>query len=251
MEKNTETISENYDISFFKPKTKLATLNRNFTIVLVSIWAVAIFGFQILLKVVEKPTPEPIYNTFTSVWEDVNNGTASQQQSEEFAQATLTVLCKVFITPEERMTLDNAFESTVYSLMNEEDKDEFKNLIKTFKDTSLTDKEYAKTKQLLSKKISKTINIDENSVLSKISPVEVGNTGLDSYTLENIKATPKIMEKYLIHNQSFLTDFIFLGFPFHYFYTSVFLLILFVGLCWIYCFRTDKIMEKLKITEKV
>ncbi|RKX20065.1 MAG: hypothetical protein DRP35_06675 [Candidatus Zixiibacteriota bacterium] len=43
----------------------------------------------------------------------------------------------------------------------------------------------------------------------------------------------------------------FLGFPFHYFYTAVFLLVLFVGLCWIFCFQTDRIYKKLGIEERV
>jgi putative solute:sodium symporter small subunit len=48
------------------------------------------------------------------------------------------------------------------------------------------------------------------------------------------KALPDMMSYYLTHNQSFLTDTPFLGFPFHYFYTAVFLLVLFVVLCIVY-----------------
>jgi hypothetical protein len=56
----------------------------------------------------------------------------------------------------------------------------------------------------------------------------------DSFTNESFARLPEIMSLYLTHNQSVLTDTIFLGFPFHYFYTAVLLLILFVGLCIIY-----------------
>ena len=57
------------------------------------------------------------------------------------------------------------------------------------------------------------------------------------------------MGLYLIHNRSVLTDTKFLGFPFHYFYTAVFLLILFVGLCWLYCIRTDMFHKKYGIED--
>ena len=53
--------SKNYHISFFKPTTPQAIANRNMVIWLVLIWFIAIFGFQILLRVLERPTPEPSY----------------------------------------------------------------------------------------------------------------------------------------------------------------------------------------------
>ena len=81
-----------YHFSFFKPTTPQATANRNMVLWLVSIWFVAIFGFHILLRVIEKPTPEPAYITFENVWENVENGTASAEQYQEFGKATLSVL---------------------------------------------------------------------------------------------------------------------------------------------------------------
>jgi putative solute:sodium symporter small subunit len=56
---------------------------------------------------------------------------------------------------------------------------------------------------------------------------------------EHKKALPGIMDLYLVHNRSVLTDTRFLGFPFHYWYSAQFLLILFVGLCWLFCYMTD------------
>ena len=55
---------------------------------------------------------------------------------------------------------------------------------------------------------------------------------------------PGIMKTNLIHNQSVLTDTIFLGFPFHYFYSALFLLTLFVLICLVYCFKIDTLMKK-------
>ena len=66
--------SQDYHISFFKPTTPQATANRNLVIWLVLIWFVAIFGFHILLRIVEEPTPEPAYLTFQNAWETMENG---------------------------------------------------------------------------------------------------------------------------------------------------------------------------------
>jgi putative solute:sodium symporter small subunit len=59
-----------------------------------------------------------------------------------------------------------------------------------------------------------------------------------------------IMNLYLVHNQNALTDFRFLGFPFHYWYTAQFLLILFVFLCVIYASAIQKANEKYDFVEE-
>ena len=245
MEKTSENEDSKYDISFFKPTTELARINRNLTVVLISIWVVAIFGFQLLLKIIEKPTPEPIYVEYATVWGDFEKGNESIENQKIIAKSTLTVLCKVFINSEERVVLDNAFGATVYQLI--EDKDALKKNIKIIKDTTSTAEEYANAKKLISNQVALALDIDEYSVLSKISPLELNINDFDGFTDANKVSLPLIMDKYLIHNQSFLTDFKFLGFPFHYFYTAVFLLILFLGICWVYCVKTDRIMEKLEV----
>jgi putative solute:sodium symporter small subunit len=61
---------------------------------------------------------------------------------------------------------------------------------------------------------------------------------------------PNIMELYLVHNQSFLTDFVFLGFPFHYWYTAQFLLIMFVVLCVVYASSIEKANKKYNFIEE-
>jgi len=61
-------------ISFFKPTTTLAKKNRNIVIILVSIWFISIFGFQILLKLVEKPSPEKDLAIFERAWAMVKSG---------------------------------------------------------------------------------------------------------------------------------------------------------------------------------
>jgi len=66
---------------------------------------------------------------------------------------------------------------------------------------------------------------------------------------ESLTRLPVVMKLYLTHNQSKLTDTKFLGFPFHYFYTAVFLLILFVTLCIIYNVLIEWRLKKEGIVE--
>ena len=63
-----------YHFSFFKPSTESARHNRNMVVQFVLIWAVAIFGFQILLKILEKPTPEPAYLLYEKSWPAIEAG---------------------------------------------------------------------------------------------------------------------------------------------------------------------------------
>ena len=93
------------------------------------------------------------------------------------------------------------------------------------------------------------MNINKNGIRA-----EILNSVLDSktnveLTKEDKEKLPQIMDKYLIHNRSFLTDSKFLGFPFHYFYTAVFLLILFVGLCYAYAKQIENLNKRYGIDD--
>ena len=111
---------DDYHISFFKPTTPQATANRNMVVVLVLIWFFAIFGFQFLLWIFEKPTPEPAYQTFTEVWPKVSDGTSSNTELQEFGQSTLSVLGKIMLSEEEKSILSNALSWTLLELAAEE-----------------------------------------------------------------------------------------------------------------------------------
>ena len=101
----------------------------------------------------------------------------------------------------------------------------------------------------------------ERAVKESIAALGLKSSGFDQLMIEllpsslvgaksgklskgNIKAIPGIMKLYLIHNRNALTDAKFLGFPFHYFYTSQLLLIMFVLICLVYCIVTDRIHSK-------
>ncbi|MDZ7633257.1 MAG: hypothetical protein U5L72_01965 [Bacteroidales bacterium] len=47
--------SDQYNFSIFTPRNRHGRKNRNVIFTMLAIWAVAVFGFQILLRVIEKP----------------------------------------------------------------------------------------------------------------------------------------------------------------------------------------------------
>lgn len=249
-----ESNQNDYHISFFKPTTAQAKWNRNLAMKLILIWAVAVFGFHFLLKAVEKPTPEKAYVKYEKVWDNILTENASIDEMQNFAHASLSVLGKVFIKPEHKAALQNALSWTAYELADSAQKvlltNEIQNLEKLkLEITSLSDAKYIDAKNALAAIASPILGLQNSDVRTKIAPLELVSSEMEQFKTENKELIPSIMSTYLIHNQSFLTDFKFLGFPFHYFYTAVFLLILFVFLCWLYCVRVDKMNLELDIDE--
>ncbi|MFW5644915.1 MAG: DUF4212 domain-containing protein [Bacteroidota bacterium] len=249
-----ESSNESYHISFFKPTTERARHNRNMVIWLVSIWFIAIFGFHIVLKIIEEPVPEPAYTEFAEAWNENDLRNMTETDLKALARSFLNVLGKIDVPPETRSTLQNAFSWSVYQLTPETGRSDLINEIQNFEKSrakliTLEDEEYIQQKSMLSAAISPLIDLSEYDVRRKLIPFGVESEGIAELEAETESALPGVMEKYLIHNRSVLTDIKILGFPFHYFYTAVFLLILFVGLCWIYCVRTDAMNRKLEIAE--
>ncbi len=244
-----ETVKKekDYRISFFKPTTEFSRKNRNLVLILVSIWAVAIFGFQILLRVMQKPTPEKSLITFEEVWDNVEMGKASDGEKIKFANSVLSVLGKSILlsAPEKKEVLSNAFSWVVYDLVNDADKGMLQKEITMFEKKkksilTLNDKEYIAAKDKIIGEIAPVLKLNKNSLKAKLIPLELRADLMKNFSKENKTKIKGIMSLYLTHNQSVLTDTIFLGFPFHYFYTAIFLLVLFVALCWVYCFIIDR-----------
>lgn len=244
----------NYHISFFKPTTDRAKYNRNLVLWLVSIWAVAIFGFQFLLKAIEKPTPEPQLVAFNQVWDNVKAGNASNDEIKTFAKSALHVAGKVFIATNHRAALDNGITWATMQLADSSQKMALSNAIVNFETLTndaktLTDKDYLQAKKELGALATAILGLSPDEVLAKILPLELRSSAIAEISNENIATIETCMPLYTIHNRSVLTDSNFLGFPFHYFYTAVFLLILFIGLCWLYCYRVDKYNETIGIAD--
>lgn len=240
-----EKETNGYHISLFKPTTERARFNRNLIVWLASIWFVAIFGFQIALRVFQKPTPEPSFIAFENVWENVSDGTASEAEYQQFAFSALSVLGKVAIGADERLVLDNAVSHSLFMIYPDSMKEFLTEEIATFEKlkseiTDIGDETYLAEKIRLKKLFSPKLGLDKSDIRTDVLPLELSAVNINLLTDETVNKLPSIMGKYLVHNQSFLTDAKFLGFPFHYFYTAVFLLILFVGLCLVYCLRIDR-----------
>jgi putative solute:sodium symporter small subunit len=222
---------------------------------------VAVFGFQLLLLIAQKPTPEKTLVTFESVWENVKTGKATEQEKKDFVNSLVAVAGKSSVKPSDRIVLDNALTWSVFSIVSESEKVILSGQIRellTIKEKlpKATDSEYALMQSDLTR-IKATINsianektgIDPTNNKAAILPYNL-NAESKELTADDIEALPKIMKLYLTHNQSFLTDTKILGFPFHYFYTAEFLLILFVGMCLFYSIRITQIQKKFSIKEE-
>jgi putative solute:sodium symporter small subunit len=244
---------KDYRISFFKPTTEFSRINRNIVIVLILIWGISVFGFQILLRIMEKPTPEKALVNFERVWENVKSGNASTDEKIVFADCILAVLGKSSLAakPENRTVLNNALSWSVYDLMSGDSlRSDFIAEISTFekKRTELADLRdplYVNAKASIIAKTAPLLGLEEHSLKAKLLPLEIKSSGMENFLPENKAKLHGVMSLYLTHNQSVLTDTVFLGFPFHYFYSAVYLLCLFIALCWVYSFIIDRVHTKM------
>ncbi len=246
MEQKKTMEEKDYNISFFKPTTPLAKFNRNLILGLFSVWVVSIFGFQIWLKIVEKPTPEEAYIQYERVWDNIKTDNASVADKQVFIKSVLSVLGKVTVAESDRFFLNSSVNKITIDLVPEAEKPDFLSKIDRFRAKELGDDGYHELKKELSVTAAKYMGVEAYTLEAKLIPLELAAAQSSAINVQEIES---IMAKYLIHNQSYLTDFVFLGFPFHYFYTAVFLLILFVALCLYYCIATDIAMKRLGIEE--
>ncbi len=223
----------NYDINFFKPRTAFLKENVRIITICITIWAVCVFGFHIFMKVIEKRTPEPGYITYEQVYPKLTDGTATAEDKVEIAKVYLGLIGKS-IALQKNDVLKGAFTAAVHDALPSTEKEAFKAATLT----ETTDKGVANVANVV-----KALGLEDDIVLKGVVPfalVPMEGTAL-SMTAPEI---PAIMEKYLIHFQSFLTDTKLFGFPFHYFYSAVFLLTLFNLICLVYCFVIDGVMKK-------
>ncbi|OGK04764.1 MAG: hypothetical protein A2W80_14900 [Candidatus Riflebacteria bacterium GWC2_50_8] len=205
-----------YNVNFFTPKSEAAKANKRVVVTMLIVWFVAVFGFQFLLTATNSPTPEPTHAVYAKAWPAVSGGAGTEADKKELARALLMVLGKnVSLRAADKPILKGALSAVVRGLGVQD-----------------SDPQAAATAIGLG-----TDGFDPLLVsILKSSLVPVTS---DAISDEHKLALPKIMDLYLIHNRSALTDTRFLGFPFHYWFTAQFLLIMFVGLCWLFCYMTD------------
>ena len=228
------TEHEKYYVNFFQPLSEHAKANKKLISTLAIIWAVAVFGFHFLLIIVTTPTPEQTLNDFNAVWPQVVEDTSATIESKQlFAKSMLMVLGKnIAVKDNHKAVLKESLSWSVYSMQP----DSIKPLYK------LEPKSAAASIGLSSEGFDK--------IMKDLLPSSLVKVGNETLSDKSKKALPEIMNLYLIHNQGFLTDFKFLGFPFHYWYTAQFLLILFVLLCLFYAVQIDKMNKKYEFIEE-
>jgi uncharacterized membrane protein len=213
-----------FDVNFFKPKSEAEKANTKLISILVIIWAVAVFGFQVLLIGAGKPVEEQTLIDFRALWPAVQQAAPAESDLQEFSRVLLTTLGK---------------------------------------NTTIKENDRELMKQALGVTVN-LLNPSSDSAEGAAEAIGLGDSGFDPLLRDQlethyiqsaamgyggVEALPEAMEKYLIHKRSFFTDATFLGFPFHYFYTAQFLLILFIILCLVYARAVDKKNTRLGIEE--
>ncbi len=233
--------SQEYNVNFFKPVTKHTRANMWLVIIMVLVWAVGVFGFQFLLIALNEPTPEKSYTQFEKAWpvviakQDTNVVT-----KQSLSRVYLSVLGKnIAVKPVHKKVLKEALSSTVLGLMAEKDS--------VYKEALVNNPEEAVN---LAKAAIGLKADGFDKLMADLLPTSLITVESKELSDANKAAIPGIMKLYLIHNQSALTDFKFLGFPFHYWYTAQFLLIMFVLLCLLYAYITDKENKKYGFVEE-
>lgn len=225
-------VSNKYDINFFTPHTPFLKDATRLIWVGITIWFLATYGFHILLKVIEKPTPEAGYLVYEKVYPKLSQSAATQPELVSLGKVYLALVGKA-VALQQNDALKNVFTSTVYSLLPENQKAQL----------LTTAAEAVSNKKVNVDFISMALGVDGNAAMKAAIPYGLTSVAKDSISMVSPEIPP-IMDKYLIHNQSVLTDTIVLGFPFHYLYSALFLLTLFVLICLVYCKAIDKVMKK-------
>ncbi|MCP4393636.1 MAG: DUF4212 domain-containing protein [Alphaproteobacteria bacterium] len=228
-----------YNFNFFKPKSEYAKSDARLITSILIVWFLAVFGFHILLKAIEEPVPEPQLVRFEEVWTSIMDRTANQQELRDVTSTHLNLLSR-HVSLRSNETFKLSLTSMVYRVLPRHKRSAFLRLTK--KDLS--------ERKAGAHKLATSIGLEKDGILAQVLPyglVPFNGKRVSSEVLETI---PPIMRKNMVHYRSVLTDTKFLGFPFHYFYTSIFLLILFIGLCWIYCKKFDEIAKTCAIKDE-
>ena len=238
--------SDQYNFSIFSPRNRHGKNNRNVIFTMLAIWAVAVFGFQILLRVIEKPVPEAALGQFEEQWALITSGSEAGADYSALLNSLVMVRGKITLTEADRMLLSDAITASAFRLVPDSVRqtvlDGIAGLKRMHEEIStLKGQEYLDLKALIRDAgLAVTATLEPftgygtGSLEAPILVASLKEEWPASFTGTEFSRLPDVMKLYLTHNRSVLTDTTFLGFPFHYFYTAVFLLILFVVLCIVY-----------------
>ncbi len=252
---------EEYNFSIFKPRNIHGRKNRNVIMTMLLIWAVAVFGFQFLLKAIEKPTPEKSLLTFMELWPSVRSGSVTPDRHNPFLTTLVLARGKNTMKPDEQKIISDAITCFTYSIIPDSAGRVLGSIVKSISDlrsslASLKGEQFLEVKKKISDHYSDIIDatvkytgFKRGSLESSIFVYSLQTSFPSSMSDASFDRLEKIMKLYMTHNQSFLTDSRILGFPFHYFYTSVLLLILFVILCIVYNILVEWRLKKEGVVE--
>ncbi len=224
--------NESYYVNFFKPSTPFLKENIKAIVIGLVIWGVAVYGFHIMLKLIEKPTPEASYLVYQDVYPKLTQGTATLEEKRNLANIYLTLAAKA-VPLRKNVALKNTFTATLYDILPDNQKQSLISVAAQLDTNKKVNLDF----------VNEALGIGNNATMKAVVPYTLASLDGGVKGLVNTEI-PAIMDRYLIHNQSVLTENQFLCFPFHYFYSAIFLLVLFVVICLVYCQVIDGIMKK-------
>lgn len=252
---------EDYNFSIFRPRNLHGRKNRNVIMTMLLMWAVAVFGFQFFLRAVEKPVQEKALVTFMELWPSVRSGTNNPESHNAFLTSLVKARGKNTLKPEEQKVISDAITCFTYSILPDLAESALSGIVSNISDlrntlSSLKGEQYLQVKKKISDYNSSIYDVTaeytgftRGSLESSIFVYSLQTSFPSSMSDASFDRLEDIMKLYMTHNQSFLTDSRFLGFPFHYFYTAVFLLILFVILCITYNILVEWRLKKEGVVE--
>ncbi len=253
--------SDQYNFSIFRPRNLHGRKNRNVIFTMLLIWALAVFGFQFLLKGIQKPVPEKTLEIFESVWPKAIANDLTSSEFKSLLNSLVLVKGKNMIKPEDQELLSDAISCAVFSSMPDtlrsvllsgvsEIKSMKTQLITAGGNDYLELSERIKARYgLIMEQAEPWSGFREGSLEAPIFAASLNDTYPASLSDAAFTVLPGVMKFYLTHYQSVLTDTKFLGFPFHYFYTAVFLLVLFIVLCIVYNVLVEWRLKKEGVVE--
>ena len=253
--------SDQYNFNLFQPRNLHGKKNRNVILSMLLIWAVAVFGFQFLLRGIQKPTPEKALNIFETVWPLTATSELVTIDYKSLLNSLVLVKGKTTVTPADQKILNDAISCITFNVVPDSIKNGILNeisLTNTLKSkvAAAKDEEFLNLKTSITGKLKSITALtapfsgfQEGSLEEIIFTGSLSDSFPESITDISFSRLPEVMKLYLTHNQSVLTDTRFLGFPFHYFYTAVFLLVLFIGLCIVYNLLIEWRLKKQGVVE--
>jgi uncharacterized membrane protein len=238
--------SDQYNFSIFTPRNRHGRKNRNVIFTMLMIWAVAVFGFQILLRAIEKPTPEKALTAFESEWHYIARGNEDEADYRALLNSLIMVKGKITVAAADQKLLSDAISSVTFRMVPDSVRPA---IMEKVGELEIMHADIAALKGQPYMDLKFRIQDASATLIGLLEPYTgFGTAGLEapilaaslkkdfpaSLTESSFNRLPELMKLYLTHNQSVLTDTKFIGFPFHYFYTAIFLLVLFVVLCIVY-----------------